>query len=93
MVSIWSRYVLTWYGFDIPKAHRPIEEICWKEARRQTKAQKQARIGTNIWASINRGPQNRPKYIMVLILGPYSRAKMGPLIFGNSQIFSKGPNA
>ena len=30
-------------------------------------------------ASINRGPQNRPKYIMVLIIGA---TKMGPLIFG-----------
>ena len=29
-------------------------------------------------ASINRGPQNRPKYSMVLIIGA---TKMGPLIF------------
>ena len=34
-------------------------------------------------ASINRGPQNRPKYIMVLVIGT---TKMGPLICGNSQI-------
>ena len=34
-------------------------------------------------ASINRGPQNKPKYIMVLIIGT---TKMGPLIFGNSHI-------
>ena len=34
-------------------------------------------------ASINRGPQNRPKYIMVLTIGA---TKMGPLIFGNSHI-------
>ena len=34
-------------------------------------------------ASINRGPQNRPKYIMVLIIGT---TKMGPLICGNSHI-------
>ena len=34
-------------------------------------------------ASINRGPKNRPKYIMVLIIGT---AKMGPLICGNSHI-------
>ena len=36
-------------------------------------------------ASINRGPQNRPKYIMVLIIGA---TKMGPLICGNSHIGS-----
>ena len=31
-------------------------------------------------ASINRGPQNKPKYTMLLIIGT---TKMGPLIFGN----------
>ena len=30
--------------------------------------------------SINRGPQNRPKYIMVPII---ETTKKGPLIFGN----------
>ena len=35
-------------------------------------------------ASTNRGPKNRPKYIMVLIIGT---TKMGPLIFGNIHIY------
>ena len=34
-------------------------------------------------ASINRGPQNRPKYIMVLIIGT---TKTGPQILGNSHV-------
>ena len=34
-------------------------------------------------ASINTGPQNRPKYIMILIIGTTT---MGPLICGNSHI-------
>ena len=34
-------------------------------------------------ASINRGPQNKPKYIMVLIIGI---TKEGPLIFGSPQM-------
>ena len=34
-------------------------------------------------ASINRGPQNRPKYIMVLTIGT---TKMGPLICGSSHM-------
>ena len=34
----------------------------------------------NMGASINRGPKNRPKYIMVLNIGT---TKMGPLIYGN----------
>ena len=33
--------------------------------------------------SINRGPQNGPKYALSLILGA---PKMGPLMFGNSHI-------
>ena len=40
-------------------------------------------ICSNMWASMNRGPQNRPKYIRVLIIGA---TKMGPLIFANSHI-------
>ena len=32
---------------------------------------------------MNRGPQNRPKYFRVLIIGA---TKMGPLIFGNSHM-------
>ena len=31
-------------------------------------------------ASINRGPQNSPKYTMILVIGT---TKMGPLISGN----------
>ena len=34
-------------------------------------------------ASINRGPKNKPKYLMVLVVGS---TKMRPLIFGNSHI-------
>ena len=35
----------------------------------------------DLGASINSGPQNRPKYMMVLIIGA---TRMGSLIFGNS---------
>ena len=43
------------------------------------------RVGRTVHmgASINKGPQNRPKYIMVLIIGT---TKMGPLICGNSHM-------
>ena len=38
-------------------------------------------MSSHMGASINRGPQNKPKYIMVFIIGT---TKMGPLICGNS---------
>ena len=46
--------------------------------------------GYHMGASINRGPQNRPKYIMVLIIGT---TKMGPLIFGSKSRSGPWPAA
>ena len=41
---------------------------------------------SHMGASINRGPQNRPKCTMIL---PIGTTKMGPPIFGNSHILSR----
>ena len=42
-----------------------------------------ASLVSHLGASINGGPQKRPKYILVLDIGA---TKMGPLIFGNSHL-------
>ena len=58
---------------SLPQAKTPV-------ARRRVAATPPSSL---LGASINRGPQNKSKYIMVLIIGT---TKMGPLICGNSHI-------
>ena len=77
------------WSCKLPQMPETVPPTCMLDQLSQTVQRKNVQTphlrhcNCHLGASINRGPQDRPKYIMVRIIGA---TKMGPLILGNNHL-------